>query len=162
MKRRSGARVPVSVAATVLLLLSGCGDSGSVNSHAYFSIRPINGQSDPPCKAPALPEVQNGRPVHCYQLGPSQVDAADVVSATVVPGGTPGTSSVTYDLSPDGTQQFNALARSLGVGGQLATVVDGTVVNAVKLETTDFPGRGIVSGLAPDAANRLATRLNRH
>ena len=133
-----------------------------MDNHAYFGIRAIEGQTDPPCKAPALPQVQNGRSVRCYQLGPSQVDAADVASATAVPDRSTGAASVNFDLSPDGTEQFNALARSVGVGGQLAIVVDGRVVSSLTLETTDFPGRGVVSGLSSDAANRLATRLNRH
>jgi len=102
-----------------------------------------------------------GQVVVCYEMGPVAVDAGAVTSAAVVSDGAAPTAGVTFELSPAGTSRWNAMARTAGVGAQVAIVVDGAIVGAPTLQTTDFPGKGVVTGLDPAAAQRLAGRLNR-
>lgn len=73
-----------------------------------------------------------------------------------------GAEQVQFQLSPDGTARFNTMAQAAGRGADLAMVVDGVVASAPRLETTDFPGQGVATGLGANAAQALAKRrLNR-
>ncbi len=150
---RQGGQI-VTLLSASLVLLAGCGGGTAKQDPSYFTIRPVIGQQPPPCVPPALPERQNAEVVRCYQLGPAQVDAHDVASAAVVPQG------VEFTLSPEGAERFSAMARAVGRGGQAAIVVDGVVTSAPRFETTDYPGKGVVTGLDSGAAPRLANRLN--
>jgi preprotein translocase subunit SecD len=143
-----------------LVLLVGCSDPAAKPDPSYFTIRPVTRQTAPPCARPALPELQNGQAVRCYELGPAGVDADDVQSATIIRDPQTSAPEVEFDLSPQGVERFNAMAKAVGVGGQAAVVVDGIVASAPRLDTTDFPGRGAVTGLGEEQAQRLATRLN--
>ena len=127
---------------------------------SFFTIRPVIRESSPPCNPPALAERRNGQAVRCYELGPAEVDAEDVISAAVVASLT-GTEEVTFELSPEGIGRFNALARNVGLGGRAAIVVDGAVVSAPILQVTEFSGRGVVAGLTADEARHLVVRLER-
>lgn len=144
-----------------LVLLAGCGDPPTRADSSFFTIRPIAGQSAPPCTAPALAEVRGGDAVRCYEVGAAEVDAGDVTSASVATDRATQTEDVQFVLSAEGTERLNGLARTVGVGGRAAIVVDGMVVGAIRFETTDFQGRGVVSGLGAAEAERLARRLNR-
>ncbi|MDQ2827073.1 MAG: hypothetical protein M3Y04_08965, partial [Actinomycetota bacterium] len=103
-----------------------------------------------------------GQVVHCFEVGGAQVDADDVESAAVVIQPATNTQAVTFRFSSKGTERLNAMARTIGVGGQAAIVVDGVVVSAPRLDTTDFPGTGVVAGLNNDDAAALVKRLNRN
>lgn len=143
-----------------LVLPAGCSHGTTKQDPSFFTIRPVTRQTPPPCTSPALAEERDGQAVGCYELGPAQVDATDVKSAALVTEPRTGTDEVEFTLTPNGTERFNALARSVGLGGQAAIVVDGMVVNAPRFSTTDFPGKGVVTGLATDRANRLVQRFN--
>ena len=143
-----------------MVLLGACGDTADRDA-SYFAIRAVMRESPPPCSPPALSEQRDGQALRCIEVGPVAVDASDVASAAVVATG-PGTEAVQFDLSPKGTERFNALARSVGLGGRAAIVVDGVVVSAPRFETTEFAGQGHVTGLDAASADRLARRLNRH
>ena len=109
---------------------------------------------------PALVEEHDGHALACYEVGPAQVNANDVKSAAVVVDPVTKAEEVEFDLPPKGVERFNALARSVGLGGQAAIVVYGVVVSAPRFDTTEFPGKGRVTGLPADQAQRLARRLN--
>lgn len=98
--------------------------------------------------------------MRCFELGPAGVDAGDVASAAIVTDPRTAAEAVQFGLSPQGTERFNALAGTVGVGAEVAIVVDGLVVNAVRIETTQFPGKGVVTGLDTEQAHRLVERLN--
>lgn len=144
----------------VCALLVGCGDAASTPS--FFAMRPVTAHTSPPCVAPALgaAPAQNGVIVACYELGPTAVDAHDVSSAVVRPDANTQMMDVEFVLTPGGIERFNAMARTLGVGGQAAILVDGGIVSAPRIQTTDFPGRGVVTGLDLPTAQGLAARLN--
>jgi preprotein translocase subunit SecD len=141
-------------------VLAGCRDAGTKQDVTYFTIRPVTRALPPPCVSPALPEERDGQAIHCFEVGRAQVDASDVESATVVTDRATNTHAVEFDLSPNGANRFNAMARMVGMGGQAAIVVDGIVVSAPRFQTTEFSGKGVVTGLDVDEAGRLAKRLN--
>lgn len=155
-----GRRSLLSLSAT-LMVLAACSDPGTKQDTSYFTIRPVTRELPPPCVPPALAEQSDGQVVHCFVVGGAQVDAGDVESAAVVIEPATSTPAVTFRLSSKGTDRFNAMARTIGVGGQAAIVVDGVVVSAPRLDATDFPGTGVVAGLHNDAAAGLVKRLNR-
>ena len=157
--QRVGGRAVPCLTITVMLL-GACRDTPNRDA-SYFTIRAVLRESPPPCSPPALPEQRDGQALRCIEVGPAAVDASDVASAAVVATG-PGTEAVQFELSPKGTERFNALARSVGLGGRAAIVVDGVVVSAPRFETTEFAGEGHVTGLDAASADRLARRLNRH
>lgn len=160
--QRLGGPATAAIVGAVVLLAACSSQSALKTDASYFTIRPVTRQVPPPCRSPALAELQNGQQVACFELGPAGVKASDVKSAAV--GTDPSTNApiVQFQLSVPGIDRFNALARTVGVGGQAAFVVDGAVVSTPRFDTTDFPGSGVVTGLTPDAAAWLAQRLNRH
>lgn len=160
MARRRLGGLGLGCLSASLLLLAAC-QGTTKHDQSYFTIRPVRRQSAPPCAPPAFSEFQGGQAVHCYELGVAAVDAGDVSSAAVVANSVTGAAQVTFQLSPDGTARFNAMAQAVGRGGQAAIVVDRVVVSAPRLDTTEFPGSGVVTGLDAATAQELATRLNR-
>ena len=66
---------------------------------------------------------------------------------TVTSSATTQLSEVQFELTAAGIKRWNALARTVGVGGQLTIVVDGAIKSAPRMEVTDFQGRGVVTGL---------------
>jgi preprotein translocase subunit SecD len=157
--RRLGGGSLLSLSAAVVVL-AGC-HLGAKQEASYFTIRPVTRELPLPCVPPALAEKHNGQAVHCFEVGAAQVDAGDVESAALVNDGATSTPAVEFSLSSTGTDRFNAMARMVGLGGQAAFVVDGVVVSAPRFDTTNFPGRGVVSGLTNDEAGQLVKRLNR-
>lgn len=155
--KTTGAIVALGAACALLV---GCGDAASAPS--FFAIRSVTARMSPPCVAPALgaAPAQNRPIVACYELGPTAVTARDVSSALVRPNANTETIDVEFALTPAGVERFNAMARALGIGGQAAIVVDGGIVSAPRLDTTDFPGRGVITGLDLVTAQGLAARLN--
>ncbi len=158
--RRLGGRSFLSLIAAIVAL-AGCHHTGAKQVASYFTIRPVTRELPPPCVPPALAESRNGQAVYCFEVGAAQVDASDVESAGLVTNSATSTSTVEFSLSSKGTDRFNAMARMVGLGGQAAFVVDGVVVSAPRFDTTDFPGRGVVTGLTNEEAAELVKRLNR-
>ena len=140
-------------------LLAGCSDSA--RDPGYFTIRPVVRQLPLPCAAPAIVQQgPDGEAAACFELGPPGIDARDVKSAEVQPNPRTGGAEVQFELTATGTVRFNDLCRWTGLGNQLAIVVDGVVASAPRLQTTEFQGRGVVTGLSPAAAEQLVKRLN--
>lgn len=158
--RRTAGRAVFCVSISIVGL-AGCGDSTPEPVTSYFTIRPVSRESAPPCLPPALSELKGGSPYVAKSWDRPGVDANDITSAAVVVDPVTGNRNVEFALSPEGTERFNALAKAVGLRGQAAVVVDGVVVNAPRFETTDFPGKGLVTGLDAGVAQRLADRLNR-
>lgn len=137
-----------------------------VDPTSFFAIRPVLAQLPPPCPSngptpglAVLAQLTGGAAVACYEVGPVAVDAHDVASATARTDPTNGGWFVQFTLTREGTARFNAAAAALGVGHQLAVVVDGAVVNAPQLDTVNFPGAGRITGFDASGAQALADRL---
>ena len=133
----------------------------------FFSIRPVLRFTAAPCGPPTgqsttvLAEVHDGVEVGCYEVGAPSVTAADVKSASAKVDRGPEQWVVEFTLSDPAEDRLNVLARSVGVGGQIAVVVDGRVQGAPRIASLSLPGRGLVPGLDEIGARRLADRLRR-
>ncbi len=104
-------------------------------------------EEDDETKQVILPEKdRNGNVTSRYLLGPAEVkgQALSDARATVQP--TTGQWEVEFSLTGEGTKQWNAMAVKVGAGNQIAIDLDGVVRSAPSLETTDFPGRGVITG----------------
>lgn len=144
-----------------MVVLGACSNPAPKDDPSYFTIRPVVRQFEPPCAAPAIVEMRDRKAFRCFELGPPGVDASDVKSASLVKQPATKTDAVEFELTANGAERFNLLARTVGVGGQAAIVVDGAVVSAPRLDVTEFAGKGVVTGLSTEDAPRLAKRLNR-
>ncbi len=103
-------------------------------------------QNDPAATV-VLPEKDSrGNVIARYQLGPAEVRGQAISSARAEINQTSGAWAVTFNLTSEGTSQWNAMARKVGVGGRIAIDLDGVVRSAPSLETTDFPGSGQITG----------------
>jgi preprotein translocase subunit SecD len=94
-----------------------------------------------------LPEKDaNGKVTARYLLGPAEVrgQALSSASATVAPN--TGVWEVQFDLTGEGTKQWNDMATKVMVGNQIAIDLDGVVRSAPRLDSTDFPGSGVITG----------------
>ncbi|MDQ3895930.1 MAG: protein translocase subunit SecD [Actinomycetota bacterium] len=94
-----------------------------------------------------LPEKDSGGRVTArYLLGPAEVkgQALSDARATVQPN--TGQWEVEFSLTGEGTKQWNGMATKVGAGNQIAIDLDGIVRSAPRLETTDFPGKGVITG----------------
>jgi preprotein translocase subunit SecD len=104
-------------------------------------------EQDDETKEVVLPEKDSGgRVTTRYLLGPAEVkgQALSDARATVQPN--TGAWEVEFSLTGDGTKQWNDMATKVGAGNQIAIDLDGIVRSAPRLETTDFPGRGVITG----------------
>ena len=104
-------------------------------------------EEDDETKQVILPEKDsNGNVTARYLLGPAEVkgQALSDARATVQP--TTGQWEVEFSLTGEGTKQWNDMAAKVGAGNQIAIDLDGVVRSAPRLETTDFPGRGVITG----------------
>jgi preprotein translocase subunit SecD len=104
-------------------------------------------EEDDETKQVILPEKDSGGRVTArYLLGPAEVkgQALSDARATVQP--TTGAWEVEFSLTGEGTKQWNDMAVKVGAGNQIAIDLDGVVRSAPRLETTDFPGKGVITG----------------
>lgn len=140
------------------------GQTVTVSSTEAFAMQPVLARLAPPCATqaagPMVAERKGGRDVACYEVGPPLVTARDVATAALRPDAS-GTSAVEFTLTAEGTGRLDGLLRTVGVGGQIAIVVDGVVVQAIQVQTMSSNGRGVVTGLDEQTARRLAERLAR-
>ena len=88
----------------------------------------------------------SGRVVAQYRLGPSQVSGQALSGARAVVDPTTGGWGVEFSLTSAGTRDWNQMAAAIGQGGQVAIDLDGEVRSAPRLQTTDFPGKGQITG----------------
>ena len=103
-------------------------------------------EDDDETKQVILPEKDSsGRVTARYLLGPAEVKgtALSDASATVSQS---GAWEVAFELTGEGTKQWNDMATKVGAGNQIAIDLDGVVRSAPRLETTEFQGRGVITG----------------
>jgi preprotein translocase subunit SecD len=104
-------------------------------------------EQDDQTKQVILPEKDSsGHITARYLLGPAEVkgQALSSASATVAP--STGVWEVQFSLTGEGTKQWNDMATKVGTGNQIAIDLDGVVRSAPRLDTTDFPGSGVITG----------------
>jgi len=135
-------------------------------ANGYFVIAPVDGQSIPPCRAdPSAPSaaVVAGKVADqeatCYRLGPAQLAADDVSTATARQSRATEGWEVEFTLSTEGAARFSTLLRAVGAGGQVAILVDGRLVSAPRVSSPSASPKGVVTGLDEQTARHLADRL---
>ncbi|MGH9277923.1 MAG: protein translocase subunit SecD [Acidimicrobiales bacterium] len=104
-------------------------------------------EQDTPENQVVLPEKdENGSVIARYLLGPAEVNGQALSSARATVEPTTGAWDVEFSLTPSGTKQWNDMAAKVGQGNQIAIDLDGVVKSAPRLDTTDFPGKGRITG----------------
>ncbi len=104
-------------------------------------------EENAPDKTVVLPERDaEGRVVQRYLLGPAHVRGDALASANAAVNPTNGTWEVQFSLTGEGRQQWNEMARAVGVNNRIAIDLDGVVKSAPSLQTTEFPGEAQISG----------------
>jgi preprotein translocase subunit SecD len=94
-----------------------------------------------------LPEKDSsGNVTSRYLLGPAEVKGQALSSASAVVEPSTGAWEVQFSLTGEGTKQWNDMAATVGQGNQIAIDLDGVVKSAPRLDTTDFPGKGVITG----------------
>jgi preprotein translocase subunit SecD len=127
-----------------------------VGQTAQLFFRPVL-EALPPSAAPeaaagpegdvVLPQKdRDGRVVAHYRLGPSEVNGRALSGARAIVDPTTGGWGVEFSLTPGGTKDWNDMAARIGQGGQVAIDLDGEVKSAPALQTTNFPGKGQITG----------------
>ncbi|HTJ74102.1 MAG TPA: protein translocase subunit SecD [Acidimicrobiales bacterium] len=107
---------------------------------------PLSEQSAPEAEV-VLPERdREGRVLAHYRLGPSEVTGRALSGARAVVDPTTGGWGVEFSLTSSGTQDWNDMAAKIGQGGRVAIDLDGEVKSAPTLQTTNFPGKGQITG----------------
>jgi len=103
-------------------------------------------EEDDETKQVILPEKDSeGRVTARYLLGPAEVKGQALSGASARVSQT-GTWEVQFELTGEGTKQWNDMARKVGAGNRIAIDLDGVVRSAPSLETTDFQGSGVITG----------------
>jgi preprotein translocase subunit SecD len=104
-------------------------------------------EENDPAKQVILPERdENGNVTARYLLGPAEVTGRALESATARVEPTTGVWEVEFSLTSSGNKQWNDMAVKVGQGNQIAIDLDGEVKSAPSLDTTDFPGKGRITG----------------
>ncbi|HUR22506.1 MAG TPA: protein translocase subunit SecD [Acidimicrobiales bacterium] len=93
-----------------------------------------------------LPEKDKaGKVTSRYLLGPAEVKGTVLSGASATVSQT-GQWEVQFELTDEGTKQWNGMAAKVGQGNQIAIDLDGVVRSAPSLSTTEFQGRGVITG----------------
>jgi preprotein translocase subunit SecD len=104
-------------------------------------------EDNDPAKQVILPEKdERGATTARYLLGPAEVTGRALSSARATVEPTTGAWEVEFSLTSTGTKQWNDMAAKVGQGNQIAIDLDGVVKSAPRLDTTDFPGKGRITG----------------
>ncbi|HEX2047298.1 MAG TPA: protein translocase subunit SecD [Acidimicrobiales bacterium] len=104
-------------------------------------------EEDDETKQVILPEKDsNGNVTARYLLGPAEVKGQALSDARAIVQPTTGQWEVEFSLTGEGTRQWNDMAAKVGAGNQIAIDLDGVVRSAPSLQTTEFPGRGVITG----------------
>ncbi len=102
-------------------------------------------QDDPKAEV-VLPVKSEGGGAARYRLGPAEVTGQALSSAQATIAQNTGEWSVDFELTGEGTKQWDAMAQKVGQGKQIAIDLDGRIESAPTLETTQFGGRGQITG----------------
>ncbi|HVL07519.1 MAG TPA: protein translocase subunit SecD [Acidimicrobiales bacterium] len=103
-------------------------------------------EDDDETKQVILPEKdRDGRVTSRYLLGPAEVKGTALSGATANVSQT-GQWEVQFELTGEGTRQWNEMAAKVGAGNQIAIDLDGVVRSAPALQVTEFQGRGVITG----------------
>jgi preprotein translocase subunit SecD len=102
--------------------------------------------ADPAPDVVLMENDRDGRIVARYRLGPSEVTGRALSGARAVVDTTTGGWGVEFNLTSEGTKDWNDMAAKVGQGGQIAIDLDGEVKSAPRLQTTNFAGRGQITG----------------
>jgi len=81
-----------------------------------------------------------------YLLAPAAVKGQALSSARATVAPSTGVWEVEFSLTGDGTKEWNDMAKKVGAGNQIAIDLDGVIRSAPRLQTTDFPGKGVITG----------------
>jgi preprotein translocase subunit SecD len=104
-------------------------------------------EENDPAKQVVLPERDSdGNVVARYQLGPAEVRGQAISDSKAQVDTTSGAWTVTFDLTGDGTRDWNAMAAKVGRGNRIAIDLDAVVRSAPSLEQTEFQGSGQITG----------------
>ena len=104
-------------------------------------------EDNDPAKQVVLPEKdQRGTVVRRYLLGPAEVTGQAMASARATVDPNTGAWGVEFTLTGAGTKQWNDMAAKVGQGNQIAIDLDGAVRSAPRLQETNFPGKGQITG----------------
>jgi len=103
-------------------------------------------EDDDETKQVILPEKdRDGRVTSRYLLGPAEVKGTALSGASANVSQT-GQWEVQFELTGEGTRQWNEMAAKVGAGNQIAIDLDGVVRSAPALQVTEFQGRGVITG----------------
>jgi preprotein translocase subunit SecD len=104
-------------------------------------------EQDDETKQVVLPEKDSsGKVTARYLLDPAAVKGQALSSASASVAPNTGVWQVQFSLTGEGTKQWNDMATKVGAGNQIAIDLDGVVRSAPRLDTTDFPGSGVITG----------------
>jgi len=81
-----------------------------------------------------------------YLLAPAAVKGQALSSASAVVNPTTASWEVQFNLTDQGTKEWNDMAVKVGAGNQIAIDLDGVIRSAPSLNSTNFPGSGVISG----------------
>jgi preprotein translocase subunit SecD len=103
-------------------------------------------EDDDENKQVILPEKdREGRVTSRYLLGPAEVKGTALSGASANVSQT-GQWEVQFELTGEGTRQWNDMAAKVGQGNQIAIDLDGVVRSAPSLQVTEFQGQGVITG----------------
>jgi preprotein translocase subunit SecD len=104
-------------------------------------------EENDPAKQVVLPEKDSeGNVTARYLLGPAEVRGQAISDSKAQVDTTSGAWTVTFDLTGDGTRDWNAMAAKVGRGNRIAIDLDAVVRSAPSLEQTEFQGNGQITG----------------
>ncbi|MGH9190226.1 MAG: preprotein translocase subunit SecD, partial [Acidimicrobiales bacterium] len=104
-------------------------------------------EQDSPEATVILPQKDSKQKVIArYLLGPAEVRGQAISDARAEVEPTSGTWKIVFDLTSEGTQQWNAMAVKVGTGKSIAIDLDGEVKSAPVLNSTNFSGSGEITG----------------
>jgi preprotein translocase subunit SecD len=126
-----------------------CSEATLTSHNPFYSYPNTPRSQDKPSATVVLPEIQHGKDVARYELGPAGLTGSALSSATAALGST-GDWVVDFTLTSKGSPKWNALAKA-NFHKQIAIVLDGNVVSAPEIQPsqstfTSFNGRGEISG----------------
>jgi preprotein translocase subunit SecD len=103
-------------------------------------------EDDDENKQVILPEKdREGNVTSRYLLGPAEVKGTALSGASANVSQT-GQWEVQFELTGEGTRQWNEMAAKVGQGNQIAIDLDGVVRSAPSLQVTEFQGQGVITG----------------
>jgi len=136
-----------STSSTTSTTIEGSAPTSSTSTTVPFDLNSTTKpEDDDETKQVILPEKDSdGKVTSRYLLGPAKVKG-EVLSGASAAVSQTGAWEVEFELTGEGTKQWNAMATEVGAGNQIAIDLDGVVRSAPRLEVTEFQGRGVITG----------------